>query len=379
MTGGRRWAPAGLAMMAMTFCFSAAGGESATDAVWRKGLAFLLETQAKDGSWGAQRGKAGVTGIVLEALALAPADKQDEALKAARERAADYIASCQKTEAPFDGAIFEDDAARSVSVYCTSIAIVALGKQDREKFLPRITKAVDWLKRQQAAEDNGYDKDKNPAAYGGFAYGTGGDPRASRPDLSNTWMALEALKASGLVADDDPVWDRAKVFVQRCQHATETNDQAWASDDPEALGSGVYVPAVNPRDGEAPHGYGSMTYAMLLSFLWLDMDGDDAPVKLAREWLARNYTVERVPRGAGDGAAGLYYYYRVMAKSLSAGGSKEFAGHDWTADLTAEVVKRQLENGSFVNPADRWGESDPTLVTGYTLTTLGLAQAMAAR
>lgn len=358
------------------------GAHADTDAVWRKGIDFLLGAQAADGSWGHQRGKAGITGIVLEGLTLAPAAMRDDRLAAAAEKAAAFIVGCQQTEKPYDGAIFEARA-QSVGTYSTSIAVVALTKRDREKYLPVIEKAVDWLKRQQASEDNGYNPENDPVAYGGFAYGAGGGPRTSRPDLSNTWMALDALKASGLVADDDPVWARAKVFVQRCQHATETNDQAWASDDPALLGSGVYVPAMQtPRGGgepRSPNGYGSMTYAMLLSFLWLDMDREDPAVSRAVQWLSDQYSVERVPRGDVDGQTGLYYYYRVMAKSLTAYGRKEFAGHDWAADLTAALAKRQREDGSFVNTADRWGESDPTLVTGYSLTTLGLAQAMAAR
>lgn len=351
-----------------------AADTAAEDGIWAKGIPYLLNAQEADGSWGQQRGKAGITGLVLESLVLAPEKFQDDNLAAARVKAAEYIAACQQTEKPYDGAVFENaDGAKSVSVYSTSIAIVALVKQDREKYLPHITKAVDWLKRQQAAEDAGFDREKNANVYGGFAYGVEGGPRGSRADLSNTWMALDALKASGLVADDDPVWERARVFVKRAQHSTESNDMPWASDDLDQLGSGVYVLSPNPRSGEAPHGYGSMTYAALLSFLWLDMTEEDKPVKLAREWLERNYSVEEHPR---QGQNGIFYYYRLMAKALTAIGVDEIAGHDWRAEVAAELAKRQQADGSFKNDADRWGESDPTLATGYALATLGLARVM---
>ncbi len=72
---------------------------------------------------------------------------------------------------------------------------------------------------------------------------------------------------------------------------------------------------------------------------------------------------------------GLYYYYHTLAKTLDVMGIDEFvdaAGkrHDWRAELTAAIAKRQLANGSFVNKNDRWMESNPNLVTGYVLMAL---------
>ena len=44
--------------------------------------------------------------------------------------------------------------------------------------------------------------------------------------------------------------------------------------------------------------------------------------------------------------------------------------HDWRADLVAQLSSVQKEDGSWTNPADRWYEGDPNLVTAYSLLAL---------
>jgi squalene-hopene/tetraprenyl-beta-curcumene cyclase len=44
--------------------------------------------------------------------------------------------------------------------------------------------------------------------------------------------------------------------------------------------------------------------------------------------------------------------------------------HDWRAEITAALAKRQKADGSWVNEADQWMEGDPHLVTGYALMAL---------
>jgi squalene-hopene/tetraprenyl-beta-curcumene cyclase len=99
---------------------------------------------------------------------------------------------------------------------------------------------------------------------------------------------------------------------------------------------------------------------------------DDPRVKAATNWLRRHYDLASNP-GMGD--AGLYYYYHLMAKALDALGEKQFTddsgkAHDWRVELTAELAKRQQEDGSWVNSNNRWLESDRNLVTAFALLAL---------
>jgi squalene-hopene/tetraprenyl-beta-curcumene cyclase len=117
-----------------------------------------------------------------------------------------------------------------------------------------------------------------------------------------------------------------------------------------------------------------MSYAMLLSYLWCDLKKDDRPVKLAVKWLDKNFTVQANTNAQDGGQQGLYYYYRVMAKALTAYGDKSFAGHEWGKQLADAIIAKQMPDGSWINPKDRWGEGDPSMVTAYSLTSLALAR-----
>ena len=90
------------------------------------------------------------------------------------------------------------------------------------------------------------------------------------------------------------------------------------------------------------------------------------------DWIGRHYDLTSNP---GMGQQGLYYYYHVFAKTLDASG-KDFVldsdekPHNWRADLTRQLSTLQRQDGSWTNPADRWYEGDPNLVTGYALLAL---------
>jgi len=44
--------------------------------------------------------------------------------------------------------------------------------------------------------------------------------------------------------------------------------------------------------------------------------------------------------------------------------------HDWRADITTALAKRQRPDGSWIND-NHWMEADPNLVTGHALTGIG--------
>jgi squalene-hopene/tetraprenyl-beta-curcumene cyclase len=237
-----------------------------------------------------------------------------------------------------------------------------------------INDAVKFLKKLQWDEEEG--KKPSDDYYGGAGYDS-----KSRPDLSNTQFFLDALKAAG-VPKDDPALKKAMMFVSRCQNLKgENNDQPWAGRIND--GSFIYSAAAGgqtkvaddlPADAGRP-GYGSMTYAGIKSLIYCGVTKDDPRVKKAYEWIQKHYSVDENP-GMPEARKewGLYYYYHSMAKCLDVLGIDEVVDaegkkHDWRADIAAALVKRQKEDGSWVNQA-HWMESDPNLVTGYALMAL---------
>lgn len=75
------------------------------------------------------------------------------------------------------------------------------------------------------------------------------------------------------------------------------------------------------------------------------------------------------------GQQGLFYYYHIFAKTLAATGDRfvlteDQKKQDWQADLTRRLSELQRNDGSWTNPADRWFEGDPNLVTAYAMLAL---------
>ena len=176
---------------------------------------------------------------------------------------------------------------------------------------------------------------------------------------------------------NDPAMQRALVFVSRCQNLeTEHNDTKFAAKNPD--GGFYYTIAAggSSQAGESSEGglrsYGSMTYAGLKSMIYAGVGPDDPRVKAAREWITEHYTLAENPN---LGNSGLYYYLHTFAKTMDAVGEDEVVdsegvAHDWRAELIAELARRQLDDGSWINENQRWLEGDPNLVTGYVLLAL---------
>jgi len=225
---------------------------------------------------------------------------------------------------------------------------------------------------------------------GGVSYGKHG-----RPDLNNLGWWMQAMKDAGIPADD-PAMQSALSFVLRNQDRKESNSMAWAEDG-ENSGGFIYAPAGRDitkaeskantqaktylaESGLAP--YGSMTYVGLKSMLYAGLTKNDPRVKAAYLWLRKNYTLEKNPNMATNRPEqGRYFYYNVFAKGLRAFGKDEITDvddptvkHNWRNDLVAQLAKLVRGDGSWMNPADRWEEGSPVLVTAYEV--LGLQEAL---
>jgi squalene-hopene/tetraprenyl-beta-curcumene cyclase len=330
------------------------------DKVVAKAMSYLTtKGRASDGSYSSFSGPA-VTAMVTTGL-----------LRHGRSANEPFVQESLKYLEKFiqpDGGIYQ--AGSNYKNYETCLAILCFTEANRDgRYAAVLRKADAFVKDAQWDEGDGQ-KVSDPA-YGGAGYG-----KSKRPDLSNTSFFIDALKATETPENSDSI-KKALVFISRCQNLeSEHNTTEFAAK--VADGGFYYTPAAGgasmagKTDSGGLRSYGSMTYAGLKSMIYAGVDANDPRVKAAVQWIRKNYDLKSNP-GMGD--AGVYYYYHTFAKAFDAmkldlvedeSGKK----HDWRAELIAELAKRQSEDGSWVNPNDRWMEGDANLVTGYVLLTL---------
>jgi len=327
------------------------------DRAIRRAVAYLVGEQAPDGSWG--DGNVGITALCTNALLAGGKTIEDPAIK----KAVDLIAGHQQA----DGGIYDV----GLRTYTTSIALMVLVKADPKAQAGPIEKAKAYLIEHQWDETESIDKDH--PWYGGHGYG-----KHERPDLSNTQYFVEAMHQAG-VPKDHPLWEKVVVFVSRTQDRSESNDGTFVGTD---SGGMIYSPHGGgeskagtvdlPGGRKGLKAYGSMTYAGFKSFIYADLARDDPRVQAALDWIRRHWTFEENP---DLGQQGLYYYYQTAAKALAAWGQDTLTDarrrkHDWKAELTEAILRRQRPDGSWVNEADRWFEGYPPVPTSYALVAL---------
>ena len=335
-----------------------------------RGNAWLASQQKPEGHWDDPALPA-FSALALTAAVRDPNLKPGER-PAHLKKGFDWLLANQKE----DGGIYN----RGLTVYNTATAITALVSAGDEAYEPAIVKARKHLiNNQWDTDEKGKVDGPND---GGIGYGSKND----RSDMSNTYLAIEALALSKKVIEDgkhgdqpDLDWGAAVSFLSRCQNLEETNSSEWASDDEKNKGGFVYGPNDSKAETEKlPNGktplrsYGSISYAGLLSLVYAEVSADDQRVVAVKEWLGKNYTLTENP---GMGEQGLYYYFNTMSKALAASGIDQLpladgGSADWRRDLCATLLSKQRENGSWVNDNGRWMESNAVLTTAYTLIAL---------
>ena len=336
-----------------------------------RGNAWLKSQQKPEGCWDDGELPA-FTALALTAATRDPNLDRKAPFPEHIEKGYNWLLAQQKP----DGGIYN----RGLSVYNTATSLTALVSANRENYEPAMLKARKHLIDNQW--DLGQKKETDNLNDGGVGYGSKND----HTDMSNTYLAIEALALSKKIIDDgkhgdqpDLDWDAAVKFVSRCQNLEGSNDQTWASSDPKNKGGFIYAPGESkagedklPDGRTALRSYGSISYAGLLSFVYAKLSPEDPRVVAVKEWLGKNYTVEENP---GMGGQGIYYYYQTMSKALSAAridtlkleNGKEA---DWRKELGEKILATQRENGSWLNDNGRWMESNPVLVTAYTVLSL---------
>ena len=346
-----------------------------------RGIGFLLDKQMADGSW---LGSPAVTALACMALHQGRAPKYGVTRQLATEKGRRLLLS----NARDDGAICPED--RSYANYCTAICLTALGVLANPTDVEVMRKARHFLIRSQLDEDHA----EHPTAasdpfYGGIGYGSDGP---TRPDLSNTQWALEALYVTDHLArepfvqgetearETDLAWGKALQFLAAVQNVEKTTTGTWTVTDSKD-GGFFYRPGASKaseklEDSESLRSYGSMTYAGLKSMVYAQLTRDDARVRAAIDWARKHYTLDENP---GMGPEGHYYYLNTFAKALAAYGDEvlqtpDGTSHRWRAELVRKLLQLQKGEGQWANDkSGRWQESLPELVTSYALISLEIA------
>ncbi|WZO98458.1 prenyltransferase/squalene oxidase repeat-containing protein [Isosphaeraceae bacterium EP7] len=341
------------------------------DAIVGKAVGFLKARQGDDGSWSGDRNEPGITALVVAGLL------RSGKVTPAEPTITKALAKLEQLVSPKGGLADSPHA-----TYTTSVALMAFHEANKDGRLDGVIKGCqDFLKGTQYDETEG--KGPNDLSYGGLGYGGGN----SRPDLSNTSFFVDALRESGLPADD-PALQKALVFVSRCQnlksefndqpHAAEINDGGFFyTSGPAPAGGGPGGKAAAKKADTSTRSNAGMTYAGLKSMIYAGLTQDDVRVKAALGYIAKNYSLDENP---GQGQRGLYYYYMTFGKAMAALGKPTFVdeggkAHDWRAELIAALASRQDKNGGWANPVDRFLEGDPNIVTSYALIALAAARA----
>jgi len=343
-----------------------------------KGVAFLMEKgrDEKDGSFSKELSPA-VTALCVSALVRNGVPVGNKKI----QQSLSYLETLIRP----DGGIYAKDS--HLRNYETSVSLIAFHQCNVDgKYDKTLGRAANFLKGIQWDEGEGHGIDSNH--HGGQGYGS-----HERPDLSNTSFFLDALRElEGEDMENSDSVRKAVIFTSRCQNLpSEHNATKYTEHVPEGDEGSFIYSAVGEGETKAKalpntpagglRGYASMTYAGLKSFLYAGMDKDDFRVQAAMDWIRSHYDLDSNP---GMGKQGLYYYYHVFSKTMNAIGEPTLTdhkgvAHDWRMDLVSKLSENQKSDGSWTNEHDRWFESDPNLVTAYSLLAISYCRDLPAK
>ena len=343
----------------------------------RRGSQFLYNNQDATGWW-SDPDLPALTGLALVALKMAKVKDLDRKYESERMRAYDYLTSLVKP----DGTIH---AGRLIN-YNTACSLMAFSVIENDRYQSIIRKARASIANSQI--DLG-EKGKLDDPHDG---GVGYNSKYDHSDMNNTLMAVEAMRMSEMALRDseksanrpmvDLDWKALEHFLASCQNLPQRSNNPNLSKNIQDRGGFIYHPGES-KAGEvvdekskrvALRSYGSISYAGMMSFAYARVEKDDDRVRAVIDWLGSNYTLDENP---GMGQEGLYYYYHLMAKALSAQKVEFLKREDgnmvqWRRDLAKRLISLQKKDGSWQNPTKRWMEGNPVLTTSYVLVALAI-------
>lgn len=363
-------AMAAVVVTGMAWSQTDAGGTDsvvAARAAVKRGLDWLQKNQGTNGVWSNRQFPA-LTALPLWAVC----GSGETGRQAMIDPAVAFLLTCVQT----NGGIYVDVPGRKgggLSNYNTALCMTALHATGRKDLARVILNARAFVAGSQHFGDDVYS--------GGFGYDR--STKRAYTDLLNTHFSLEAMRRTQDVEDLRPAgesratvnWTAAVAYVSKLQNppAAGTNDVGgffYSPDDPKA------GTVTNAAGQVFLRSFGSITYAGLLSLIYADVTRSDPRVVSAVDFAARHWTLEENP---GMGAQGMFFYYNVLARALSAAQVSQIPRKDggrpiaWREEVIRKLLSMQQPDGAWMNPNNRFWENDPVLTTSYCLLALEYA------
>ncbi len=284
-----------------------------------------------------------------------------------------FLVSCVQP----DGGIYRQVEGRrggGLSNYNTAICMTTLHAAGDPELTRIVLDARAFVAKGQHTGDDEY--------HGGFGY----DRQTDRAyaDLMNTLYSLEAMRFTQDAEEFRPSdevrpsvdWQAAAGFISRIQNPPEAGD-AEAGGFFYKPGESKAGTTTNAAGAVVFRSYGSMTYAGMLALVYAGVDRDDSRVRSAFDWASRYWSLEENP---GMGPEGLFFFFNVLTRSLDAYGADHIPRPqqtpvNWRRELASRLVATQqvdpsTGHGFWRNDTGRYWESDPVLVTAYSVLAL---------
>ena len=328
---------------------------------------YLWKQQAGDGGWhshtyGLLRSGQSLTPFVLDALLEVPGN-----LFPLPSIQVDRAIAFIRRNTQSDGSLgTADPGIPDYPNYSTALAVLALCRAGRAGWVQPM---VDYLRRQQFTEQNGWTR--SHPAYG--AWGMGGGvrtpPDTGHVDLSMTRHVLEALRAAA-VPEADPVFERAGVYLERCQNLAGQEPGTGHSPDGGFFFSTTEFDTNKAgHDGQRFRSYGTTTADGILALLATGRKVGDAGVVAAQRWLMARHHDMAVPGFIGEAyqrwPRGLAFYY--AAASTRAFQSLKL---DASTGVIDGLLRTERADGSWANPENLVKEDDPLIATPFAIRAL---------
>lgn len=381
----------------------------------QRGMAFLVDQQAKDGGWhspayGAMQPGAPITANILYGLAHVPEPftrPYHDRLKLA----------CQFLAQGIDehGYVTNPDGSPNYPNYASAMLLIADQRLQLGLSAEHRKKLVQFLVASQLGTQHGYSLDDPD--FGGWDFmGWDLGPRLSAgTNVSVTRIVIEALADERDQLGVDECLQRAEEWLRRCQNLPRDSQQLGAASPTEqpidgdvtkSYDGGFHFHPKVEHDGNKAGwldatrsqavSYGTATADGLCALLSLGVPCHDPRVQAAIIWLQQHPAVVRVPgfekttHSLGWEQGLLFYFYSGIAsanqETWRACSSGLLDGTPIRLDTTlpeddprepiaiqlaGRIVRAQQRNGSWENSSNRMREDDPLIATPFAMAALG--------